>query len=155
MDCGFAGKMIRRHLTVLFLAAGLHSASAFSLLGPFEPWMTTNLGFINNFDDGVDIGGPKNIGEGYRWNIPVITYGYDQSFFDYFGSNGVTAVESAWQRNPRRIWVHTCTYDHPRALGVYQRAGFVVYKRVPLTFPDPRLTGALPRDIQHPLLPPL
>jgi GNAT superfamily N-acetyltransferase len=65
------------------------------------------------------------------------------------------AVESAWQRNPRRIWVHTCTYDHPRALGVYQRAGFVVYKRVPLTFPDPRLTGALPRDIQHPLLPPL
>ncbi len=65
------------------------------------------------------------------------------------------AVESAWQRNPNRVWVHTCTYDHPRALGVYQRAGFSVYKRDPITFPDPRLTGALPRDIQHPLLPPL
>jgi GNAT superfamily N-acetyltransferase len=65
------------------------------------------------------------------------------------------AVESAWQHNPRRIWVHTCTYDHPRALGVYQRAGFAVYRRAPLTFPDPRLTGALPRDIHHPLLPPL
>ena len=65
------------------------------------------------------------------------------------------AVESAWQRNPSRVWVHTCTYDHPRALGVYQRAGFSVYKRTPITFPDPRLTGALPRSIQHPLLPPL
>jgi hypothetical protein len=89
-------RFIRRHLTVLFLAAGLHPASAFSLLGPFEPWMTTNLGF-NNPLFSVDIGGPKNIGEGYRWNIPVITYGYDQSFLDYFGSNGVAAVESAVQ----------------------------------------------------------
>jgi GNAT superfamily N-acetyltransferase len=64
-------------------------------------------------------------------------------------------VDSAWQRNARRVWVHTCTYDHPRALGGYQRAGFVVYKRTPVVFDDPRLTGALPRDLKHPLLPPL
>lgn len=38
-----------------------------------------------------------NIGEGYRWNVPVITYGYDQSFLDYFGTNGIAAVESAIQ----------------------------------------------------------
>jgi hypothetical protein len=90
-------RTVCRHLTVLFLAIGLHSASAFSLLGPFEPWMTTNLGFINNINGGVDIGGPKDLGEGYRWNVPVITYGFDQSFLDYFGSNGVAAVESAIQ----------------------------------------------------------
>jgi GNAT superfamily N-acetyltransferase len=65
------------------------------------------------------------------------------------------ALDSAWQGNPTRVWVHTCTFDHPRALGVYQRAGFTVYKRTPLTFDDPRLTGALPRDVRHPLLPPL
>jgi hypothetical protein len=90
-------RFIRWLLTALFLVAGLHFASAFSLLGPFEPWMTTNLGFNNFFLGTSDIGGPKNIGEGYRWNIPVITYGYDQSFLDYFGSNGVAAVESAIQ----------------------------------------------------------
>jgi hypothetical protein len=84
-------------LTLLFLAVGLHSASAFSLLGPFEPWMTTNLGFNNPFVGTVDIGGPKNFGEGYRWNVPVITYGFDESFLNYFGSNGVAAVESAIQ----------------------------------------------------------
>jgi hypothetical protein len=33
--------------------------------------------------------------EGYRWNVPIVTYGFDQSFLDYFGSNGVAAVESA------------------------------------------------------------
>lgn len=38
-----------------------------------------------------------NIGEGYRWNVPVITYGFERSFLDYFGSNGVMAVEAAMQ----------------------------------------------------------
>jgi GNAT superfamily N-acetyltransferase len=65
------------------------------------------------------------------------------------------AIDSAWQGGPKRVWVHTCTYDHPRALGVYQRAGFTVYRREPVVFDDPRLTGALPRNLQHPLLPEL
>jgi hypothetical protein len=44
-----------------------------------------------------DIGGPMCISNGYRWNVPVVTYGFDQSFLNYFGSNGVAAVESAIQ----------------------------------------------------------
>jgi GNAT superfamily N-acetyltransferase len=66
------------------------------------------------------------------------------------------AVDNGWGAGTaKRLWVHTCTYDHPRALGAYQRAGFAVYKRVPVTFEDPRLSGALPRDLEHPLLPKL
>src|SRR5947207_2094457 len=42
-----------------------------------------------------DIGGPMNLGEGYRWNVPIVTYGFDKSFLEFFGSNGVIAVESA------------------------------------------------------------
>src|SRR6266536_3950777 len=42
-----------------------------------------------------DIGGPMNFGEGYRWNVPVVTYGFHSSFLEYFGSNGVAAVEGA------------------------------------------------------------
>src|SRR5436190_16622898 len=64
---------------------------AFSLLGPYADWMDVEKGYRQP----GDIGGPMNIGEGYRWNIPVITYGFDRSFLDYFGSNGVAAVESA------------------------------------------------------------
>ena len=43
-----------------------------------------------------DVGGPKNIGEEYRRNTPVIYYAYDANFLDFFGSNGVSAVDSAF-----------------------------------------------------------
>jgi GNAT superfamily N-acetyltransferase len=39
------------------------------------------------------------------------------------------AIHHAWQPRPRRFWVHTCDLDHPRALGVYQKAGFRIYDR--------------------------
>ena len=65
------------------------------------------------------------------------------------------AIDRAWSRPIRRLWVHTRTFDHPRALGYYQRAGFVVYARQPLRFEDPRARGILPRSLKHPRLPPL
>ena len=65
------------------------------------------------------------------------------------------AIEQAWSRPIGRLWVHTCTFDHPRALPLYQRAGFVVYARRQVSFDDPRESGILPRSLEHPLLPPL
>ena len=65
------------------------------------------------------------------------------------------AIERAWSRPIERFWVHTCTFDHPRALPLYQRAGFVVYARRKVSFDDPRESGILPRSLEHPLLPPL
>jgi len=62
------------------------------------------------------------------------------------------AIDCAWLGNPKRIWIHTSTYDHPRALGLYQRFGFQVYNRSEITFEDPRATGALPPSLNHPLL---
>ncbi|MDX1681831.1 MAG: GNAT family N-acetyltransferase [Phycisphaeraceae bacterium] len=39
------------------------------------------------------------------------------------------AVESAWNLpDTRRVWVHTCTDDHPHALENYRRRGFEVFK---------------------------
>lgn len=63
-----------------------------------------------------------------------------------------SAIDTAWLGATRRAWVHTCTYDHPRALGLYQKSGFRVYERRPVTFDDPRVLGVLPRDLKHPLL---
>lgn len=51
-----------------------------------------------------------------------------------------------WQHRPQRVWLHTCTLDHPRALEFYCKAGFVPYKRAIEISDDPRLTGELPRD---------
>jgi ribosomal protein S18 acetylase RimI-like enzyme len=65
------------------------------------------------------------------------------------------AIDQAWLRPISRLWVHTRSFDHPRALGNYQRAGFVVYARRKLRFEDPRTRGILPRSLKHPRLPPL
>jgi GNAT superfamily N-acetyltransferase len=58
------------------------------------------------------------------------------------------AIERAWGRAPRiqRFCVHTCTNDHPEALGFYIRSGFVPYARGVECYPDPRLNGLLPRE---------
>ncbi len=45
-----------------------------------------------------------------------------------------------------RMWVHTCTLDHPSALGFYRAQGFVPFARAVETFADPRLAGILPLD---------
>jgi GNAT superfamily N-acetyltransferase len=38
------------------------------------------------------------------------------------------AIDKAWSYGPRRLWLHTCTKDHPAALPNYLKAGFAVYK---------------------------
>ncbi|WP_422024698.1 GNAT family N-acetyltransferase [Pyruvatibacter mobilis] len=37
------------------------------------------------------------------------------------------AIDIAWQHPITKMKVQTCTLDHPRALGLYQRLGFVPY----------------------------
>lgn len=53
------------------------------------------------------------------------------------------AIDIAWSYEPERLWLHTCTHDHPRALPLYQRAGFVPYRQETRTIPDPRKTGVI------------
>jgi GNAT superfamily N-acetyltransferase len=56
-------------------------------------------------------------------------------------------IARAWSQPIRRLWVHTCTLDHPRALGFYQRSGFRPFRREIEIADDPRLDGTLPRDV--------
>jgi GNAT superfamily N-acetyltransferase len=56
------------------------------------------------------------------------------------------AIALAWARPITRMWLHTCTYDHPSALRFYIKAGFTPCAvRVEVQL-DPRLTGHLPAD---------
>jgi GNAT superfamily N-acetyltransferase len=56
------------------------------------------------------------------------------------------AIERAWSRPIGRLWVHTCTLDHPAALAFYRRSGFRPYRQQIEVAEDPRLTGALPKS---------
>ncbi len=103
--------MFQRYMAMwaalVLLALGNRSASAYSLLGPLnEAYQTTALAFglgnttadvIGDQIDGTpDLGGPKNSGEGYRWNTRDLYYAFDANFLTYFGSNGVAAIDQAF-----------------------------------------------------------
>lgn len=47
------------------------------------------------------------------------------------------AVRRAWKGETRRVWLHTCEYDHPQALEKYLRAGFAVFGEKTETQPYP------------------
>jgi GNAT superfamily N-acetyltransferase len=66
------------------------------------------------------------------------------------------ALSLGWRKDVKRLWVHTCTLDHPSALGFYRAQGFTPFARAIETFDDPRLTGILRREAapQIPLLEP-
>ncbi len=54
-------------------------------------------------------------------------------------------IDLAWEEAPTsRLWVHTTNLDHPRALMIYQRMGFVAYDEQTETVADPRLRGVFP-----------
>ena len=38
------------------------------------------------------------------------------------------AVQDAWALGPTRVWLHTCTLDHPNALPNYLARGFTPYR---------------------------
>ena len=111
--------MIKNLLWICLLAFGAQTAWAFSLLGPGptysggtgslpgtfgDTWQVVLIGY-NPRPDGRPppfIGadtlavGPKNLGEEYRRNTPVMYYAADANFLDYFGSNGVVALDNAF-----------------------------------------------------------
>jgi len=100
---------IKRFWWVALLAAGVQPALGFALLGPLDfagdSWQLPTIGYGLAYTEYLapggpvnlgDIGGPKNLGEGYRRNTPVIYYTYDANYLDYFGSNGVAAVDGAF-----------------------------------------------------------
>ena len=85
--------MIKRILWVLLLASGLQTSWAYSLGGPSanggDAWQSPTIGY-------GALKAPKNLGEEYRRNTPVMYYAFDTSFSDYFGSEGVASVDNAY-----------------------------------------------------------
>lgn len=86
-------QLIPKLAALLWLLSSL-SAQAFSLLGPFTAWQTSPLGY-NLL--ATDQGGPMDIAEDYRYTLPIVTYGFDESFLTFFGTDGVRAVDKAFQ----------------------------------------------------------
>lgn len=98
---GWSDAMIERHLATPGVSIWLLTSDD-QPAGYFE--------LIAHEDDSVEIAYfgllPDFIGRG--WGKYLLTL----------------AVQSAWQLGPRRVWLHTCTLDHPAALPNYLKRGF-------------------------------
>jgi hypothetical protein len=80
---------------VALMLLGSLPGRAFSLLGPFSGWQSPDLGY--NIPDGAEeYGGPRLRGDEYRLSTPVVTYGIDGSFLEFFGAQGAQAVDDAF-----------------------------------------------------------
>lgn len=82
----------------------------------------------------IDFRDPSDVELAYFGLVPdYIGRGLGRYLLDW-------AVDTAWARSPARLWVNTCTLDHPSALAVYQKAGFVPYEQKAITIRDPQAT---------------
>jgi hypothetical protein len=97
-------QFIKQILWVFFLAASMQITWAFSLAGPIgsgsdSAWQIYSIGYALGYNG--ELAAPKNWGQGYRRNTPVIYYGFDATFSSgengFFGTNaGPAAVDSAF-----------------------------------------------------------
>ncbi|WP_239995665.1 GNAT family N-acetyltransferase [Nitrincola tibetensis] len=65
-----------------------------------------------------------------EFNVEIAYFGLAPKFIGkgYGGYLLSRAIKSAWQDcGAKRVWVHTCTLDHPNALRNYQACGLKVY----------------------------
>ena len=90
--------ILKTILTTALILTGGSGVHGFSLMGPFDPaYQTTDLNYgrFTVIAQAGDLGGPMNLGEEYRVGSPVVVYGFDQRFQEFFGDAGIAAVESA------------------------------------------------------------
>jgi GNAT superfamily N-acetyltransferase len=66
--------------------------------------------------------------------VEIVYFGLLPAFIGkgFGGALLTSAIEEGWKIASERVWVHTCTQDHPAALANYKARGMQVYKVEPL-----------------------
>lgn len=97
-----------------------------------ERWMSyvrsDALRTFVGYQDGSPVGYFELLAQGGE--VEIAYFGLTPSFFGK-GLGGVLltcAIEEAWRLGPSRVWVHTCTLDHPAALPNYRSRGMTVFR---------------------------
>ena len=64
-------------------------------------------------------------------NVEIAYFGLLPAFVGHgLGGYALTlTIERAWAMDARRVWVHTCSLDHPSALANYEARGLRVHKQ--------------------------
>ena len=97
-----------------------------------ERWMTyvrsESLRTFVGYRDGSPVGYFELLAEGGE--VEIAYFGLTPSFIGkgLGGALLTSAIEEAWRLEPSRVWVHTCTLDHPAALPNYLSRGMLVFR---------------------------
>ncbi len=78
------------------------------------------------------IAGYFELCQGEQGDVEIVYFGLVEDFIGQgFGGYLLSqAIEKAWSYpNVTRVWVHTCSLDHPHALDNYRARGFKLYKQ--------------------------
>lgn len=78
------------------------------------------------------IAGYFELSQADNGSIEIVYFGLAQEFIGKgFGGYLLScAIKSAWAMpGAQRVWLHTCSLDHPSALQNYKARGFQVYKQ--------------------------
>jgi hypothetical protein len=92
-------RSVKNIFWMLAMLACAQSAVAWTPIGTTvtantsDAWQIPAIGYNVG---GAEPGTPKDIHEAYRRNMPVIYYSFDESFWQYFGTNGVIELEKAF-----------------------------------------------------------
>lgn len=99
-------RVFKKLAVLATLVATVQMSHGFALLGPFEPYHNIVIGYAQPYTSFVsipgapvalqDLGGPHEYAEEFRRNVPVLYYAFDDIFWNFFGSNGVAAVDQAF-----------------------------------------------------------
>jgi GNAT superfamily N-acetyltransferase len=103
--------------------------------------------FVAYYD--ASVAGYYELRQDKEGGIEIAIFGLAPQFVGH-GYGGVLlthAVEEAWRPQPKRVWLHTCSLDHPAALPNYQKRGFTLYKTG--TRPPPGDSGTSGRLCLH------
>ncbi len=60
------------------------------------------------------------------------------------------ALLAAWAEHPKRVWVHTCTLDHPAALANYLARGMKIFRTELQNDPPKYSSSSVPRPKSAP-----
>lgn len=107
---------------------------------------STEIHFLEQ--DGVPIGlAELHRGEGGPDNVEIAMFGVVPEATGTGAARHLmnAALAVAWDGGTERVWLHTCSFDHPAALRFYKRSGFTPFKFAIEVSTDPRLDGHLPR----------
>lgn len=81
-------------------------------------------------------------------NVEVAMFGVVEEVVGSGAARGLMShvLDRTFGEGARRVWLHTCHFDHPAAIPFYRRMGFRPWKFAIEVARDPRLDGFLPRD---------